>query len=173
MRSLLTVGCLILVAGVAVADKPRPATSAERKAGATVSTDGTGKVRSIAPPTLKAGAAQKAPPTGEKPAERAAAAPPVAPPAAPLVDEDISRELVLKQMRRYEKSIGACTAASHKRGKNGEVQLSLDIVERHVTPSVVKDTTGDPMLSQCLTVASRGWVLPAAHLTLPWTVTVK
>lgn len=132
--------------------------------------DDTGKLRSIEVHQPKM--SDKAPPTGES-QERTAndTAPSAAPPP---MDEDLARERVTKAMRRYQKSIDACLEAARKRSPtaSGQVDLSLLIVERKVTPTVAKDTSGDTQLGSCLLEAARAWELPAASLTMPWAVSL-
>jgi len=136
-----------------------------------------GEVRSIEVHSVKLDG--KTPEMGERREHSAADAAPAAGPAssdqAPAVDEDIARERVLKQMRRYEKSIDACRAAARKKrpALAGELLLDLRIVEGRVTLAVVKDTSNAPEVTACLTRASKDWQLPASRLTVPYSVPMQ
>jgi hypothetical protein len=132
--------------------------------------DDTGKHRTIEVHQPKM--SDKAPPTGES--QERTASDISSSGAAPAVDEDLARERVTKAMRRYQKSIDTCVEAARKRNPatSGQVDLSLRIVARRVTPTVSKDTSGDAQLGSCLLLAARTWELPAASLTMPWTVSL-
>jgi hypothetical protein len=170
----------VLLTTPAQAEGPTPATTKAKKTKSKDADKGaskgqlppedTGKLRSIEVHQPKM--SDKAPPTGEA-QERTAndISPATAPPS---VDEDMARERVTKAMRRYQKSIDACIEAARKRNPatSGQVDLSLQIFERKVTPTVAKDTSGDAQLGACLLQAARTWELPAASLSVPWSISL-
>lgn len=168
-------GCalvLMLAAQSVWADEAPKASAAETSGGkGKVDSAGTGKVRSIPVRATHLGETKLS--TGEA-RERNPIAPAETQAAAPRLDDDVVRERVSKAMRRYQASIGACIQAALRRHPkaSGTVELELVIVMRHVTPKVVRNSTGDPLLIACLSSAARTWELPATAHTMPWTVTL-
>jgi hypothetical protein len=153
------------------------APTAKRKtapvAAAKKSSDGNGEVRSIQVHGVALDG--KTPETGSATEHTKLSSPAEADPyAPPAMDEDLVRERVTKGMRRYEKAIDACIDATHKKRPTaaGQLDLSLQITERRVTLAVAKDGVGDAALVQCITKSSKTWELPAASLTMPWSVTL-
>jgi hypothetical protein len=148
----------------------RPATA--RKP---VSTSDVGETRTISIHGVKLDG--KAPATGESQERGNTTALPTSAASgpAPTVDDEVARERVSKQMRRYEKPIDDCVAAARRRNPQllGELRLSIAVVERQVTLTATQDTSGDPGLLKCLVAASKTWQLPAANLVLPWTVSLE
>ena len=170
MRIHLYLALGLGISGAAHADNKSK--TAKTAASSKDSADGTGEVRSINVHSVALDG--KTPETGNASEHTTVAAAPVTDTAPPSMDEDLVRERVTKGMRKYQKPIDDCTAAAHKRkpALAGELALTLQITERKVALAVAKDGIGDPALVACLQKSSKTWELPAASLTLPWSVSL-